>query len=294
MEMRQQKDAGGAVLHFKYFDGIYFPPNVIGDVKTHLDAIKNLKHKDGDVLLDTFPKTGTHWTFEIMHMLVTGKAEYYPEKTLALEFEPIEKLDNLESPRVHTSHLFPQHIPQSLIDNKSKMVYVFRNPKDTAVSMHSFMKILNVELLQGYESTWDNYIESYMNDKVPYNSWCEHVKAWLDFQKSHPGLSILFIAFEDMKKDLRRSVQKIAEHLELKHSPEFLDKVAEKCQFINMSKGKTCAEETKMGVGGKNPFYRKGDVGDWKNYFTVAQNERFDVFLKENMADIDLDIKYTL
>ncbi|XP_033728755.1 sulfotransferase 1A2-like [Pecten maximus] len=294
MEMRQMKDAGGATLYLKYYDGIYFPQNVIGDVKGHLEAIKSLKYKDGDVLLDTFPKTGTHWTFEIMHMLVTGKAEHYPNKTLALEFEPVETHDNLESPRVHTTHMFPQHVPQTLIDHQSKMVYVYRNPKDTAVSMYYFMKNLNAVVLNGYETSWEHFIESYMKEKMPYNSWYEHVKAWLDFKKTHPEIPILFIAFEDMKKDLRGCVQKIAEHLGSKQDPEFLDEVTDKCQFSSMSRAKKSKEELKMGIGGNNPFYRKGDVGDWKNVFTVAQNEMFDAIAKESMADIDLDIKYTL
>ena len=37
-----------------------------------------------------------------------------------------------------------------------------------------------------------------------------------------------------------------------------------------------------------------GEVGDWKNHFTVAQNERFDQIYNEKMKDIKFSYKYTI
>ncbi|OWF36030.1 sulfotransferase 1C4-like [Mizuhopecten yessoensis] len=295
MEIRKIEDRGGEAILTKYYDGIHFTPKTPGNVKDHLEAIQNLNYKKGDVLIDTFPKTGTHWTFDIVKMLKNEQAKYSSGTMMPLDFTPSTKIDALDSPRVLVSHFYPQHIPKFVLDEKCKIVYVYRNPKDTAVSMHSFLKRLNTEGIKGYKGTWEHFFELFTTKSVPYNSWFEHVKSWLDFKKKNPDLPILMISFEDMKKDLRSCVQKIAEHLGTKQDPDFLDEVTNKCQFSAMSKAKSTNEiETAMSTDGSNPFYRKGDVGDWKNWLTVAQNEMYDALLKESMADIDLEVKYTL
>ena len=42
------------------------------------------------------------------------------------------------------------------------------------------------------------------------------------------------------------------------------------------------------------PCYVLGTVGDWQNWFTVAQNEKFDSFMQPRLKTLDLEIKYTI
>ncbi|XP_060063060.1 sulfotransferase 1C4-like [Ylistrum balloti] len=295
MEIHKDEDREGEAILSKYYDGIKFPANVPGNVKDHLESVRNLKDMEGDLLLDSFPKSGTHWTFDILYMLQNGKAEYSTGMILALDFEPIEKIDALNSPRILTTHLYPQHIPKFVKDGKCKVIYIYRNPKDTAVSMHSFLRRLNMEVFKNYNGKWENFFELYATQQLHYNTWFEHVQSWLDFKKKNPDLPILMMSYEDMKKDLRSCVQMMAQHIGAKQDPEFLDEVTSKCQFNVMSKAKNSNnEESQISRDGTNPFYRKGDVGDWKNRLTVAQNEMYDAVIKEKMAEIDLEMKYTL
>ena len=41
-------------------------------------------------------------------------------------------------------------------------------------------------------------------------------------------------------------------------------------------------------------FFLAGKVGDWKNYFTVAQNEAFDALVTEKMSGCDQEAVYEL
>ena len=40
-------------------------------------------------------------------------------------------------------------------------------------------------------------------------------------------------------------------------------------------------------------FIRKGEVGDWQNHFTVAQNRAFDNLIEEKFGDTGLVFQYT-
>ena len=42
------------------------------------------------------------------------------------------------------------------------------------------------------------------------------------------------------------------------------------------------------------PFVFSGEVGDWKNWFTVAQNEEFDRIMAEKMKNISHKFQYVL
>lgn len=39
-------------------------------------------------------------------------------------------------------------------------------------------------------------------------------------------------------------------------------------------------------------FMRKGIVGDWRNYFTLSQNQLFDETYKKKMADTGLSFEF--
>ena len=46
--------------------------------------------------------------------------------------------------------------------------------------------------------------------------------------------------------------------------------------------------------GFKGNFIRKGQVGDWKNYFTEEQNKRFDSLYAEKTAGSGLELEFDI
>ena len=104
--------------------------------------------------------SGTLWLWDIVSLLIANETEVLERifDTSNLELNGIEKLDELLSPRILQSHMLPRFIPRSLLQNKNKIVYGVRNPKDIAVSMHAFMCKLD-DHWSDYKGLWEDFLK---------------------------------------------------------------------------------------------------------------------------------------
>ncbi len=96
-----------------------------------------------------------------------------------------------------------------------------------------------------------------------------------------------------MKQDLEGSVRKMAKFLQKDLNDEQVAKLVKHLSFDEMKNNKTVNFEsvvTDFSADGK--FMRKGQVGDWKNYFTDAMNRRMDEVIDEYFKDIGLRFRY--
>ncbi|KAK3745841.1 hypothetical protein QZH41_014930 [Actinostola sp. cb2023] len=175
---------------------------------------------------------------------------------------------------------------------KPKYIYVIRNPKDVAVSFyHHYQGFKMYE----FDHPWDEFFEMFIENKVVYGSWYDHVLGWWA-HRDDP--KILFLKYEDMKKDLPCAVQQITKFVGKDLSPEMVERIADQTTFSAMStdsKGRFYDDEemeTKHRVPGATRFIRKGEVGDWRNYFTEEQSRRFDELYEQNMAGSGLELEF--
>ncbi|XP_036593902.1 sulfotransferase 1A2 [Trichosurus vulpecula] len=262
-----------------------------------IELLKNFQVWPDDVLISTYPKSGTTWVSEILDMIYHGgdqeKCQRAPiyDRVPFLEFKApgsrsgMETLQEIPAPRILKTHLPLSLLPQALLDRKIKIIYVARNAKDVAVSYFNFYKMAKVHPDPG---TWEEFLETFMTGKVAYGSWYQHVLEWQELSKRHP---VLYLFYEDMKKDPKREIQKITEFVGQSLPEDILDRIVQQTSFKKM-KENPMANYTTVPNGimdhSISPFMRKGTTGDWKNTFTVAQNERFDADYEKKMAGSDL------
>ncbi|KAM4693517.1 sulfotransferase 6B1-like [Discoglossus pictus] len=276
--MEAVKDLSPDKLLFTYNGKLY--PTATCSPET-FQAMGSFEAREDDVLMVAYPKCGSNWTLHLLHQMVKAAYNLHPPAMLPmLEFgapNKYEKLKEQPSPRVFASHLFYDDIPKSFFEKKVKMLVVFRNPKDTAVSLFHFHN--SNPTLPTY-SSWDTFFQDFINGKVCLGSYFDHALQW---NKHIEDETVFIITYEEMKQDLKAAVQKISNFLRIPLSEEQIQQIAEKGTFASMKEN---AKDTHGPMG--NVIFRKGDIGDWKNHFSEAQSQEVDAKFEECLAGTKL------
>jgi len=100
-------------------------------------------------------------------------------------------------------------------------------------------------------------------------SWSEVTVAIDDQLRSRLGERYLMLRYEDLLADTRGSIEKAFDFVGVAHSPQLLDEIIERTSFKKMSGGRQAGEQD-VGSG-----RRKGQAGDWVNYFTPRDRALF-------------------
>uniref|UniRef100_A0A8C1S1X1 Sulfotransferase n=1 Tax=Cyprinus carpio TaxID=7962 RepID=A0A8C1S1X1_CYPCA len=274
---------------YSVYKGVYLP--------THLHPAESLKYceeftfRPDDILIVTYPKSGTTWMQEVVPLIVS-EGDLTPVLTVP-NWDRVPWLEehraillNLEqrpSPRIFATHFHHHMMNESYFKTKPRVLYVMRNPKDVFTSSYHYYGMASYLVKPG---TPDEFMEKFLDGKIMFGSWFDHVKSWINAEEKE---SILYIFYEEMIADLKGSVEKIAKFLGKSLSQDVTEKIADHCVFKNMKQNKmsnfSLVPEEYMDQK-KSEFLRKGIAGDWKNLFTEAQEQRFNAVYKDEMKDV--------
>ncbi|KAL3208773.1 hypothetical protein MRX96_038832 [Rhipicephalus microplus] len=187
----------------------------------------------GDVVLDTFPKCGTHWVLGILKAAYQVCREVTPESTF-LEKLGLDAIEKCARPRIVFTHLPFQLVPFS---DQAKYIYVIRNPKDCCVSFYHHTKTIPAYKFQ--DGTFDEYFEIFLDGRTDFGSYYESLRSWYS-KKDEPN--VLFLTYEGMHADVRGSVLKITRFVdagiadELERDEDKMRTVLEKSSVGSMKK----------------------------------------------------------
>ncbi|XP_006820103.1 cytosolic sulfotransferase 2-like [Saccoglossus kowalevskii] len=146
--------------------------------------------------------------------------------------------------------------------------------------------------MQSYE-TFQAFLDVFMRGRdAILSKWPAHVTYWW---KKKDEDNVLFLKYEDMKKDLEGTVRMVCTFLGKTLTADETQRISADCTFEEMKKRKVKDYVCQYyGIDSMiSPFVRKGKVGGWKKHFTVAQNEEFDKWYFESLEGTGLSFEFS-
>ncbi|KAK2824692.1 hypothetical protein Q5P01_021867 [Channa striata] len=251
----------------------------------NLKALENITAREDDIMLVAYPKCGFNWMVGVLKKIIeasTGE-KYQSKMPPLIEFmgpDVIKGLDQAPSPRFLGTHMHPDNIPATFYEKKAKMLVILRNPKDTLVSYYHFHN--NNPVLPCCKS-WDSFYSDFMSGDVCWGSYFDHALAW---DKKMDDSNVMFITYEDLKQDLSEGIRQVSAFYGFSLTEAQIQQLAEQSTFKAMKENSSITH----GVVA-NAIFRKGEVGDWKNYFTAEQSKEMDELFNKRLAGTRLGAK---
>lgn len=257
----------------------------------------DFRFRPGDIVIATYAKAGTTWTQQIISELVLGGTQadvhalspWVESRTMPFP----QRLDMLESQRHR--RFMKTHLPLDALvfSPAARYVYVARDGRDVVWSMHNHhqqlkdvvFEIFNRDLPPGAapfprfgpaDADKAAYFRRWMDqDGAPWWPFWDNVRSW--WQARHLP-NVLMLHFNDLKRDLRGEVQRIAAFLEVPLDQAALDRAVEHSSFDYM-KANAARFAPRGGSalnGGAASFFEAGANGRWRDLLTPADIARYE------------------
>ncbi|KAH0626446.1 hypothetical protein JD844_001424 [Phrynosoma platyrhinos] len=223
--------------YFQY-KGISFPQIIYSEQVLQM-VENNFQVRDDDIFNVTYQKSGTVWMLEILSLIRSNGDPSWcrtvPNWDRGPWFETVlgyRIAQTNNSPRIISSHLPAQLFAKSFFKSKAKIIYTVRNPKDVLVSLYHFASMFRPYKDPG---TLDQFLDVFLKGDVPFGSWFDHVKGWMNLKDKE---NFFFITYEELQEDLRGSVVRICQFLGKDLDDAAIDSVVANASFEAMKSNK--------------------------------------------------------
>ncbi|XP_071696200.1 cytosolic sulfotransferase 12-like [Rutidosis leptorrhynchoides] len=286
------KETGWVVSSLYNYQGFWHPSRQLQGV---LSCQKHFEAQESDILLVTTPKSGTTWLKAIVFSLInrtrfSQTINHHPllsnnphilvpflELKLYVDNENPD-LSCLTSPRLFSTHLPFVSLPNSVLDSHCKVVYMCRDPKDTFVSLWAFANKLRLKEMG--TNSLEEVLDKFCRGVSLYGPFWDHVLGYWNESLINPE-KVFFLKYEEMKEQPEFHLKKLADFLGCSFSSKEIEENAVEgilniCSFDNLSNLKVNKEGKLPSGENSSAFFRKGEVGDWKNHLTAEMAKRVD------------------
>ncbi|KAL5736481.1 hypothetical protein ACOSQ2_031269 [Xanthoceras sorbifolium] len=271
---------------------------------------KHFQALDSDIMLITFPKSGTTWLKALVYTIV-NRSRHGLESSPLLSINPHElvpfidahlytqnqspDLEDFPTPRIFATHMPYASLPLSILNTNCRIIYLCRNPLDQFISeWHFFHRVQHTQTTSTH--SLDEVFEKICQGIQSFGPYWEHILGFWKASLEQPN-KILFLKYEDLKEDNVLYIKKIADFLGCPFSEEeviqgVVEEMSKFCSFENMKNLEVNKTGRMKGHGPEyNIYFRKGEVGDWKNYLTPPMSECIEKLMEEKLDGSSLTFK---
>eukprot|EP00930_Biecheleria_cincta_P032650 TRINITY_DN22642_c0_g1_i1.p1 TRINITY_DN22642_c0_g1~~TRINITY_DN22642_c0_g1_i1.p1 ORF type:complete len:304 (+),score=62.25 TRINITY_DN22642_c0_g1_i1:72-983(+) len=255
-------------------------------------ALESLELRSSDIVLCSWPKSGTHWLYKALRLLSNDTVDDKDSMALA-EMLPPQKPetpavtpwnptgeDSFEAllarqtdPRIIVTHAPASWLPFTRKDSLGKVVYISRDPRDTLVSNYFFMGTP----ADGWDGSMNRFLASAAETPNAFGDWFEHVLGFEELIRRLGPQRACYVEYELMQQDMLGQLQRLAELLgedAQMRLEKNKDAICEALAFDTMKKQSADAK-----------FLRKGVVGDWATHFSEQDTMRFHEAIRARLPD---------
>ena len=146
-------------------------------------------------------------------------------------------------------------------------IYAVRNPLDVAVS---FAHHYQIDYGRAVDSLCqDDYALPAANGLLPQylGSWSRHVASWTQAQ----GLTLLVLRYEDLTEKPAKSFARLIQFLGLPNDKPRLKRAVKFSSFNQLARQEKQTPFVEARPDGNTSFFRKGQVGAWREALTQDQ-----------------------
>jgi len=144
--------------------------------------------------------------------------------------------------------------------------------------------------MHGYRGTMETFLDAFACNQILYAPYNDHV---VDFWKIRYDSNILFLFYEDMKRNLKQEVKKAMKFLDKNYFEAEIDKLCDHLSFESMKNNPSCNFEDLLAmlrelhisngltaIDGFS-FIRKGQIGSHKEELTEDENKKLNALLDD-------------
>lgn len=234
-----------------------FVSRLAGRGKSRRSFEEDFAYRADDVVIASYPKSGSTWVRFILTKLLAREAEVdflqaqlqVPEISKHAQAQGVN-YELLASPRFMRTHA-------ECYAACPRAVYLLRDGRDVMVSYY-----FHFQKFHEFTGTLFEFLES---DRRP-SEWNEHVDSWIFNNAALDRMCV--IRYEDLLQDTARELRKLVDFGGLKTGDAELRRAIDECTLEKMK-----AVEKKKGLGHAAPgnpdiaFIRKGGSGNWREHF---------------------------